>query len=103
MAEKPLFWVGSSLDDIRRFPQDARRIAGHQLHVIQQGLAPADSKPMPNIGPGTYEIRIHTRVEYRVFYIAKLPDGVYVLHAFPKRTQKTPFGTLTWLEVASVN
>lgn len=45
---------------------------------------------MPNIGPGAYEIRIHTGVEHRIFYIAKLPDGVYVLHAFPKRTQKTP-------------
>lgn len=90
MPAKPLFWVGSSLDDIRRFPQDARRLAGHQLHLVQQGLEPADWKPMPSVGAGVYELRIHTRLEHRVFYIAKLPEGVYVLHAFQKRTRKTP-------------
>ncbi len=67
-----MFWVGSSLDDIRRFPQDARRLAGHQLHLVQQGLEPADWKPMPSGGAGAYELRIQAQLEYRVFYIAKL-------------------------------
>ena len=45
---------------------------------------------MPSIGPGVQEIRIHTRLEHRVFYVAKFPEGVYVLHAVEKRTRKTP-------------
>ncbi len=44
---------------------------------------------MPSVSQGVYEIRIHTQVEHRVFYIAKFSEGIYVLHAFQKRTQKT--------------
>jgi phage-related protein len=87
---KTIFWVGTSLEDIRGFPADARRIAGHQLHLVQQGLDPVDWKPMPSVGSGVYELRIRTRLEHRVFYIAKLSDRIYVLHAFEKRTRKTP-------------
>lgn len=90
VSAKALFWVGSSLDDIRRFPRDARRRAGHQLRLVQQGLEPADSKPMPSVGAGVYELRIRVQREYRIFYIAKLRREVYVLHAFQKRTRKTP-------------
>ena len=45
---------------------------------------------MPDVGPGVQEIRIHTRIEHRVFYVAKFTEGIYVLHAFEKRTRKTP-------------
>jgi phage-related protein len=89
MAEKPLHWLGSSLDDIRAFPKEARRAAGHQLDLVQHGLEPSDWKPMPTVGAGVYEIRVHTGTEYRVFYIAKFAEGVYVLHAFEKRTRQT--------------
>jgi len=89
MAEKPLFWVGSSLEDLRAFPEGARRAAGHQLHLIQHGLEPHDSRPMPSVGPGVYEIRIHIRVEHRVFYVAKYPEAVYILHGFEKETRRT--------------
>jgi phage-related protein len=60
------------------------------LRRIQQGLEPNDWKPMPTVGPGVQEIRIHTGLEHRVFYVAKFAEGVYVLHAFEKRTTKTP-------------
>jgi phage-related protein len=40
-------------------------------------------------GAGVYEIRLHTAVEHRLFYIAKFAEGVYVLHAFEKRTRQT--------------
>jgi phage-related protein len=89
MATKDLFWVGSALDDLREFPEDARKLAGHQLHVVQLGLEPDDWKPMPSVGPGVYELRIRTDVEHRVFYVAKFAEGVYVLHAFEKKTQRT--------------
>lgn len=90
MSDKLLFWLGSSRGDLKAFPQDARRIAGFQLRRVQQGLEPNDWKPMPTVGPGVREIRIHTGLEHRVFYVAKFREGVYVLHAFEKRTRKTP-------------
>ena len=69
---------------------DARRVAGFQLRRVQQGLEPNDWKPMPTVGPGVREVRIHTGLEHRVFYVAKFREGVYVLHAVEKRTRKTP-------------
>ena len=90
MSDKPLSWLGSSRSDLKAFPQDARRIAGFQLRRVQQGLEPNDWKPMPAVGPGVREIRIHTGLEHRVFYVAKFTEGVYVLHAFEKRTRKIP-------------
>ena len=85
---KELFWVGSALDDLRALPEDARRIAGHQLHLVQQSLEPDDWKSMASVGPGVYELRIRTAVEHRVFYVAKFVEGIYVLHAFQKKTQQ---------------
>ena len=90
MSEKPLSWLGSSLDDLRAFPADARRDAGYQLGRVQQGLLPTDWKPMTTVGSGVVEIRVHTRLEHRVFYVAKFEEAVYALHAFEKRTRKTP-------------
>jgi phage-related protein len=87
--EKPVSWVGSSLDDLRAFPEDARREAGYQLGRVQQGVMPSDWKPMTTVGPGVIEIRVHTTLERRVFYIAKFEEAVYVLHAFEKRTRQT--------------
>ena len=89
MADKPIYWVGSSLEDLTAFPDDARREAGYQLRRVQQGLTPDDWKPMATVGVGVYEIRIHTAVEHRVFYVAKFAEAVYVLHAFEKRTRQT--------------
>jgi phage-related protein len=86
---KKLFWVGSSLQDLRAFPEDARGIAGHELHLVQEELEPDDWKPMTSVGPGAHELRIHTKVEHRVIYVAKFPEGVYVLHAFEKRSRQT--------------
>ena len=44
---------------------------------------------MHAVGHGVYEIRVHTAVEHRVLYVAKHAEGVYVLHAFEKRTRQT--------------
>jgi phage-related protein len=89
MADKSIVWIGSSRDDLRRFPGEARRKAGYQLRLVQQGKEPDDFKPIPSIGPGTYEIRIQLGDAYRVFYLAKFKEAIYVLHAFQKKTQKT--------------
>ena len=90
MPDKALYWLGSSRNDLQAFPPDARRVAGFQLRRVQQGLEPNDWKPVPTVGPGVREIRIHTGLEHRVFYVSKFTEGVYVLHAFEKRARKTP-------------
>jgi phage-related protein len=87
---KPLMFTGSSLGDLREFPEKARREAGYQLNQVQLGFKPSDWKPMSSIGPGVREIRIHNDGEFRVIYITRLRETVYVLHAFQKKTQKTP-------------
>ena len=57
--------------------------------MVQLGLEPDDWRPMPSVGPGVGEIRAHDESEHRVFYVAKFAEGVYVLHAFEKKSQKT--------------
>ena len=52
-------------------------------------LDPSDWKPLKTVGPGVKEIRIHVLGEWRVLYVAKFADAVYVLHGFQKKTQKT--------------
>jgi len=89
MTAKPIIWVGNSLDDLRNFPENARTIAGYNLRLLQNGLTPYDWRPMSSIGTGVAEIRIHTGRQHRVFYIASLDAGIYVLHAFEKKTQRT--------------
>ncbi len=45
---------------------------------------------MPGVGKGACEIRVRTEDGiFRVFYVAKFGDEVYVLHSFTKKTQKT--------------
>jgi phage-related protein len=90
VTDKPLIWLASSRTDVRAFPPNVRRVVGFQLRRVQRGLEPNDWKPMPGVGPGVQEIRVHTEGEHRVLYIAKFAEGIYVLHAFEKRTQKTP-------------
>ena len=91
---KALFWLGSSRSDIRNFPADARRRAGYELYLMQSGLEPSDWKPMSSVGAGVQEIRLRTGREHRVFYVAKFEEGLYVLHAFEKKTRKTPMADL---------
>lgn len=87
---KPIRFIGPSLDALREFPNDARRAAGYQLDKVQHGMEPADWKPMLSIGEGVKEIRIRDESgAFRVVYVAKLADAVYVLHCFQKKTQRT--------------
>ncbi len=87
---KPVEFRGSSLDDLRAFPLPARREAGHQLDQVQHGQEPDDWKPMAIVGKGVKEIRIRDAAgAFRIVYVAKLADVVYVLHCFQKKTEKT--------------
>ena len=87
---KDVEFRGSSLTDLRDFPPTAMRDAGHQLDKVQNGLAPDDSKPMRTIGAGVMELRIWDEAgAFRVVYVAKFADAVYVLHCFKKTTPQT--------------
>ena len=82
--------MGSSREDLKSFPADARREAGYQLDKLQRGDDPDDWKSMRSVGQSVREIRIHEESgAFRVIYLAAKPEGVYVLHCFRKKTQKT--------------
>lgn len=90
VTRKPLHFLGSSLDDLRAFPDEARRDAGFNLDFVQRGMEPLDWKPMQAVGPGVKEIRVRDAAgAFRVIYLAARPEAVYVLHSFQKKTRKT--------------
>ena len=87
---KPVRFVGGAKDDLAAFPKSARTRTGHELFLTQVGRDPDDWKPIADIGPGACEIRVRDSTgAYRVIYVAKFKDAVYVLHAFQKKSQKT--------------
>lgn len=90
---KPIDWRGSSLKDLQDFPEDAKHSAGYQLRKVQQGDLPDEFKPMPDIGAGVIEIIVDTADGwFRVMYVAKFEEAVYVLHSFQKKSNKTSQG-----------
>ena len=92
---KAVHFVGTAHKELAAFPESARRRAGYELFMVQVGREPADFKPMPSVGPGAYEIRVRDEAgTFRVIYVAKFENAVYVLHAFQKKTRKTPLADI---------
>jgi phage-related protein len=88
--EKEIRWVGSSYEDLLAFPKAPRKEAGFQLGKVQAGLEPTDWKPFDEVGSGTREVRISdAKGIFRVMYVAKFEDAIYVLHCFQKKSQAT--------------
>ncbi len=84
-------FLGDSLQCLRDFPEHARHDAGYQLDKVQRGMQPDDFKPLAAVGKGVEEIRItDDSGAYRVIYVARSSEAVYVLHAFQKKSQTTP-------------
>jgi phage-related protein len=86
--------MGDSLRCVRAFGKVVRQQVGYELELVQHGLEPSDWKPMPAVGPGVCEVRIHVDGEHRVIYVARFRHAIYVLHAFRKKTRKTSKGDL---------
>ena len=83
-------WLGDSRDVLRAFPVGVQQDLGYALYRVQLGQMPPDSKPMKTVGPGVYELREQDeRTWYRVFYLKKIENIIYVLHCFEKRTAQT--------------
>jgi phage-related protein len=92
MTERPVVFLGTARADIRAFPGLASNKVGRQLRRVQRGLDPIDWKPMPSVGKGVREIRVRDAGgAFRAIYVVEGGDGtLVVLHAFEKKTQKTP-------------
>ena len=88
---EPLVVTDEFCRALREMPADVRHALGLELMTVQFGGEPSDFKPMPSVGAGAYEIRYRDTANgaFRVMYVAKFADAVYVLHAFQKKTQKT--------------
>lgn len=88
--DKPLLWIGSSLDDLKEFPDDVKRVMGFALRRAQDGGKHVDAKPLKGFGgAGILEIvEDDDGNTYRGVYTVKFAGVVYVLHAFQKKSTK---------------
>ena len=86
---KPLEWVGSSLEDLKDFPEDVQGEIGYALYLAQIGDKHPDTKPLKGFkGASVLEIvEDFDRDTYRAIYTVKLPKAVYVLHVFQKKSK----------------
>ena len=82
-------FLGNSRENIGDFPRSVRRSVGVELMKVQYGFKPSNWKPMPSVGAGVEEIRVsEDNGIFRVIYVAKFEEAVYVLHAFQKKSKK---------------
>jgi phage-related protein len=98
---KTAVFLGDSRKRIRDFPEEAKAVAGRELYRVQRGLDPADWKAMNTVGAGVREIRVQEAGQFRVIYVAKFAEAIYVLHAFQKGPRGPRSGILSWREGAS--
>lgn len=87
---KPLVWIGSSLKDLREFPDEVKDEMGFALYEAQCGLKPMAAKPLKGFGgAGVLEVASDYQSDtYRAVYTVRLEERVYVLHAFQKKSKK---------------
>lgn len=84
-------WEGDSKEVLQSFPEDARQNFGFELWQLQQGERPSDYRPLPSIGTGVFELRDQDdRAWYRVVYLSRINDVIYVLHCFEKKSREMP-------------
>lgn len=92
-GEKPLFWVGSSKQDLMAFPEAVQDEIGTALSVAQFGGKHPSAKPWKGEGPGVFEVvEDHRGDAFRAVYTVRFEGVVYVLHTFQK---KSPSGIRT--------
>ena len=87
---KPIRWIGTSLRDLRSFPQAVRRDIGHALFTAQEGRTDPAAKPLKGFG-GASVLEIvasHQGNAWRAVYTVRFQDAVYVLHVFQKKSTK---------------
>lgn len=86
---KPVEWMGSSLDDLRDFPDAVKDEVGYALYVAQRGDHPPQAKRLKGELGGLVElVADFDGNTYRVVYTVKLRGVVYVLHVFQKKSTR---------------
>src|SRR5580704_441815 len=84
-------WEGDSKEVISSFPSTAKSNLGFDLRLLQQGQEPSDYRPLSSVGPGVFELRDQDeRAWYRVVYLSRIADVIYVLHCFEKKSREMP-------------
>ena len=94
-SERPklaaIVWEGDSREVLKSFPEAVTQNFGFELWQLQQGEMPRDYRPLPSVGSGVYELRDQDkRGWYRVVYLSRIDDVIYVLHCFEKKTRVMP-------------
>jgi len=86
-----IHWVGDAKDVLSAFPQEIKGVFGYSLRRLQKGLLPdCDARRMQSVGKGVWELKTaDERTWYRVVYLTRIGDALYVLHAFEKDSRKT--------------
>lgn len=83
--------MGDSLDIVRGYSHAIRRAVGSELRLLQRGERPLHARPLKTVGRGVWELKVsEAEGQFRVVYVVKRNDRIYVLHAFQKKTQQTP-------------
>ncbi|HUY14944.1 MAG TPA: type II toxin-antitoxin system RelE/ParE family toxin [Terriglobia bacterium] len=91
LAYATVVWKRDSREVLCGFPEDARQNLGFQLWQLQQGERPSDYRPLPSVGTGVFELRDQDeRAWYRVVYLSRINDVIYVLHCFEKKSRGMP-------------
>ena len=86
---KAIVFLGDSRKRVRAFSDEAKAVAGRELYRVQCGEDPLDWKPMSSVGAAVREIRVNESGQFRIIYVAKFAEAIYVLHAFQKKTPQT--------------
>jgi phage-related protein len=86
-----VLWVGDAKEVLSAFPPAIKTTFGYSLRRLQKGLLPdCDARRMESIGNGVWELKTaDERTWYRVIYLTRIGDALYVLHAFEKTGRKT--------------
>lgn len=89
-GKKHLYWLGSSLDDVRSFPSGVRQEVGHALYLAQIGDKGINAVPMLGFGGASVLEAVINEVgnTYRAVYTVRFAMAVYVLHVFQKKSKK---------------
>jgi phage-related protein len=86
-----IVWEGDSREILQGFPDGVRQNLGFELWRLQRGERPSDYRPLPSLGSGVFELRDQDeRSWYRVVYLSRIRDVIYILHAFEKKSRKMP-------------
>ena len=87
-----IWWPPSLTDELKKdWPDSMKQQGGYQLFLVQQGKAPNNYRPMPSIGAGVKEIKLQDddKSQYRLIYVAKFEEAIYVFHVITKKTSES--------------